>query len=112
MTERLASMLCLMCDRMLRHVKFRHVANDVKLEMKSRALLYLVKRLLRCWSQSKGKAFSYITRSIWLAFLNELSWQQRYDRRQKLAKDLVLQGLTQEEIYEMLYAQKDSRGDS
>lgn len=80
--------------------------------MKSRALLYLVKRLLRCWSQPKGKAFSYITRSIWLAFLNELAWQQRYDRRQKLAKDLVLQGLTQEEIYEMLYAQKDNRGES
>ena len=73
-SERLGQILIDFHDHILQHKNFRGYRQDLKDEMKSYSLYRIIKRGLKTWNPNNGgKAFSYLTRAIFMNFITVIS---------------------------------------
>ena len=85
--EELGKMFMIMTDHILGHSNFRNYEQAVREEMKSRALLLLVKYSHNCDAHQRDarQTFNYITTIIFNACKQTL---QKYYKQQNLKRDL------------------------
>ena len=86
-SERLGQLFITMTDHILGHSNFRNYEQAVREEMKSRALLLLVKYSHNCDAHQRDarQTFNYITTIIFNACKQTL---QKYYKQQNLKRDL------------------------
>ena len=86
-SEELGKMFMIMTDHILGHSNFRNYEQAVREEMKSRALLLLVKYSHNCDAHQRDarQTFNYITTIIFNACKQTL---QKYYKQQNLKRDL------------------------
>ena len=87
-TNRLGEILYLMCDRILRHSNFNGYSQDLKEEMRSYAILLLMRYLhnINPDERNARNCFNYITASIFNAFRQILI---KYYKVQNLKRELT-----------------------
>ena len=86
-SERLGQLFITMTDHILGHSNFRNYTADIKEEMKSHALLLLVKYSHNCdaYERNARQTFNYITTIIFNACKQVL---QKYYKQQNLKREL------------------------
>ena len=86
-SEELGKMFMIMTDHILGHSNFRNYTADIKDEMKSHALLLLVKYSHNCdaYQRDARQTFNYITTIIFNACKQTL---QKYYKQQNLKREL------------------------
>ena len=86
-SEQLGKMFMIMTDHILGHSNFRNYTADIKEEMKSHALLLLVKYSHNCdaYERNARQTFNYITTIIFNACKQVL---QKYYKQQNLKREL------------------------
>ena len=86
-SERLGQFFITMTDHILGHSNFRNYTQDVREEMKSHALLLLVKYSHNCdaYQRDARQTFNYITTIVMNACKQVL---QKYYKQQNLKRDL------------------------
>ena len=86
-SEQLGEMFMIMTDHILGHSNFRNYTADLKEEMKSHALLLLVKYSHNCdaYQRDARQTFNYITTIIFNACKQVL---QKYYKQQNLKREL------------------------
>ena len=86
-SEQLGQMFMVMTDHILGHSNFRNYTADIKEEMKSHALLLLVKYSHNCdaYQRDARQVFNYLTTIIFNACKQTL---QKYYKQQNLKRDL------------------------
>ena len=86
-SERLGQLFITMVDHILGHSNFRNYTADIKEEMKSHALLLLVKYSHNCdaYQRDARQTFNYITTITMNAFKQVL---QKYYKQQNLKREL------------------------
>ena len=97
-SERLGQLFMIMTDHILGHSNFRNYTSDIKEEMRSHALLLLVKYSHNCdaYQRDARQTFNYITTIVMNSCKQVL---QKYYKQQNLKRDLeqqYLDMLTQE----------------
>lgn len=97
-SERLGQLFITMTDHILGHSNFRNYTQDVREEMKSHALLLLIKYSHNCdaYQRDARQVFNYLTTIIFNACKQTL---QKYYKQQNLKRDLeqkYIDMLTQE----------------
>lgn len=87
MSERLGQLFLTMTDHILGHSNFRNYTADLKEEMKSHALLLLVKYSHNCdaYERDARQTFNYLTTIIFNAYKQVL---QKYYKQQNLKREL------------------------
>ena len=85
--EELGKMFMTMTDHILGHSNFRNYTQDVREEMKSHALLLLIKYSHNCdaYQRDARQVFNYLTTIIFNACKQTL---QKYYKQQNLKRDL------------------------
>ena len=86
-SEELGEMFMTMTDHILGHSNFRNYTQDVREEMKSHALLLLIKYSHNCdaYQRDARQVFNYLTTIIFNACKQTL---QKYYKQQNLKRDL------------------------
>ena len=86
-SEQLGQMFMIMTDHILGHSNFRNYTVDIKEEMKSHALMLLVKYSHNCdaYQRDARQTFNYITTIIFNACKQVL---QKYYKQQNLKREL------------------------
>ena len=86
-SEQLGEMFMIMTDHILGHSNFRNYTVDIKEEMKSHALMLLVKYSHNCdaYQRDARQTFNYITTIIFNACKQTL---QKYYKQQNLKREL------------------------
>ena len=86
-SERLGQLFITMTDHILGHSNFRNYTQDVREEMKSHALLLLIKYSHNCdaYQRDARQVFNYLTTIIFNACKQTL---QKYYKQQNLKRDL------------------------
>ena len=86
-SERLGQFFITMTDHILGHSNFRNYTVDIKEEMRSHALLLLVKYSHNCdaYQRDARQTFNYITTIVMNAFKQVL---QKYYKQQNLKREL------------------------
>ena len=86
-SERLGQFFITMTDHILGHSNFRNYTADIKEEMRSHALLLLVKYSHNCdaYQRDARQTFNYITTIVMNAFKQVL---QKYYKQQNLKREL------------------------
>ena len=86
-SEQLGQMFMTMTDHILGHSNFRNYTADIKEEMRSHALLLLVKYSHNCdaYQRDARSVFAYVTTIIFNAYRQVL---QKYYKQQNLKRDL------------------------
>lgn len=87
MSEHLGQLFLTMTDHILGHSNFRNYTADLKEEMKSHALLLLVKYSHNCdaYERDARQTFNYLTTIIFNAYKQVL---QKYYKQQNLKREL------------------------
>ena len=86
-SERLGQLFITMTDHILGHSNFRNYTSDLKEEMRSHALLLLVKYSHNCdaYQRDARQVFNYLSTVIFNAFKQTL---QKYYKQQNLKREL------------------------
>lgn len=86
-SEQLGKMFIVMTDHILGHSNFRNYTADLKEEMRSHALMLLVKYSHNCdaYQRDARQVFNYLTTVIFNAFKQVL---QKYYKQQNLKREL------------------------
>lgn len=86
-SEQLGKMFIVMTDHILGHSNFRNYTDDLKEEMRSHALMLLVKYSHNCdaYQRDARQVFNYLTTVIFNAFKQVL---QKYYKQQNLKREL------------------------
>ena len=86
-SEQLGKMFMIMTDHILGHSNFRNYTADLKEEMRSHALMLLVKYSHNCdaYQRDARQTFNYITTIVMNAFKQVL---QKYYKQQNLKREL------------------------
>jgi len=76
-------------------------------EVVSWIMLQFVRYLLSSWKPGRGNAFAYVTQAARLSALR--GWQRwtGWDRRQKLARDSMMQTMSEDEICAMMQKENE-----